>query len=890
MALTLGTRLGPYEVLAAIGQGGMGEVYRARDTRLARDVALKILPDAFSSDPDRLARFEREAQVLASLNHPNIGGIHGLEEGGGTRALVLELIEGPTLAERIVQGPLHVDEALAIARQIADALEAAHNAGVIHRDLKPANIKLTPDGSVKVLDFGLAKAIEAPIGSSSLSLSPTITTPAMTQAGFILGTAAYMSPEQAKGKPVDKRADIWAFGVVLFEMLTGTRPFPGEDVSDVLASVLAREPQLAAMPDAVPSTVRQVLQACLQKDLKKRIHDMGDVRLAMSGAFETVRDAGTPAVTPRRSWSQVLATAAALILVAALAAGAAWILKPAESRPVTRFSHRLNDETFSRTGRPVVALSRDGRRLAYVADAKIYLRNLDEPDARPIPGTDENPSSPFFSPDGAWVGFWSSDDGLKKVRLAGGTPVTLAKAGNPLGVSWGADDRIVYALTDGIWSVSSNGGTPEHFVKTTAGERIHSPQMLPGGQAVLFASTTAAGPQGWDEGRIVVQALDSGRRTVVHTGGADPRYVSTEHLVYVLGNTLFAIPFDLKALAVRGGPIPVVPEVRRGLGADIGIAQYAISDNGVLAHIRGVGDSQSSLALADRSGTIKLLPGSTAVIFHPRFNHDESRIAVHRVDGGNPNIWIYEVSQSQWRQLTLDGGDRPIWTPDGRAITYRKGTSLWQIPSDFSSAGAPLPGTDVPANLGPFDWSPKGDVLLWGSPAALHAYRVKAGTGEGADSVPPLMKAPEGATAIGRASFSPDGRWLVVVAVNPSGNFVYVSPFPFGAGGHRKVMNESGNSPVWSRSGEIFLITTDGQFKALRISTNPAPDWGNPQSLFRAQGITSVGPGSTNYDVTRDGRQLLLLTPSDPGSTGTNPEIQIVLNWHEELKRLAPMP
>src|SRR5688572_24064667 len=374
MALTPGTRLGPYEVLAAIGQGGMGEVYRARDTRLARDVALKILPEAFEYDPERLARFEREAQVLASLSHPNIGGIYGLEDSGGTKALVLEIIEGPTLADRIAEGPLPVEEALAMASQIGEALEAAHNAGIIHRDLKPANIKLTPGGVVKVLDFGLAKAIEAsPIGSSSLSLSPTITTPAMTQAGFILGTAAYMSPEQAKGKPVDKRADIWAFGVVLFEMLTGSRPFAGDEVSDVLASVLAREPQLAAIPESVPAIVRQVLRACLQKDPKKRIHDIADVRLAMSGAFETVRDADAPAVRPSRSWSKPLAAAAAMLLVGGIAAAAAWILKPAAPRSIIRFSHRLGDEGFSRAGRPLVAISRNGTRLAYVADTQIYL-------------------------------------------------------------------------------------------------------------------------------------------------------------------------------------------------------------------------------------------------------------------------------------------------------------------------------------------------------------------------------------------------------------------------------------------------------------------------------------------------------------------------------------
>jgi Tol biopolymer transport system component len=311
----------------------------------------------------------------------------------------------------------------------------------------------------------------------------------------------------------------------------------------------------------------------------------------------------------------------------------------------------------------------------------------------------------------------------------------------------------------------------------------------------------------------------------------------------------------------------------------------------VLAHIRGLGDSQSNLSLADRSGTFKPLPGSTAAIFHPRFNHDESRIAVHRVEGGTPDIWIYEVSQSQWRQLTFDGGDRPVWTPDGRAITYRKGSSLWQIPSDFSGAGAPLPGTDVPGNIGPFDWSPTGDALLWGSSEGLHAYRAKAGADNGVDSPPQLLKTPEGTTLISRASFSPDGRWFVLVAAGPSGTSVYVSPFPFGAGGHRKIMNESGSSTVWSRSGgEIFLITTDGQYKSLRISTNPAPDWGNPQTLFRGQGTTSVGSGSTNYDVTRDGRQLLIITPSDAASTVANPEIQIVLNWHEELKRLAPIP
>ena len=357
--------------------------------------------------------------------------------------------------------------------------------------------------------------------------------------------------------------------------------------------MLAREPQLAAIPDTVPAIVRQVLKACLQKDLKKRVHDMADVRLAMAGAFETVRDAGVPLRARRRSKWAVPAMAAAVVLVGAIAAVAAWMLKPLEPRPVMRFAHRLGEEAFSRTGRPVVAISRDGRRLAYVANNQIYLRNLDESDARPIPGTNENPSTPFFSPDGEWVGFWSSDGALKKIRLAGGTPVELTKAGNPLGVSWGLDDRILYALNDGIWRVSANGGNPERIVRANSGERIHGPQMLPGGNAVLFAATaTTAGAEGWDKADIVVVRLDRGERKVVHTGGANPRYVSTGHIVYALENTLFAVPFDADALETRGGPVPVVPEVRRAAGADIGIAQYDVAGSGSIVYVRGGADAQ----------------------------------------------------------------------------------------------------------------------------------------------------------------------------------------------------------------------------------------------------------------------------------------------------------
>jgi eukaryotic-like serine/threonine-protein kinase len=890
MSLLLGARLGPYEVLATLGQGGMGEVYRARDTRLGRDVALKILPDLFAHDPDRLARFGREAHVLASLSHPNIGGIYGLEELEGTRALVLELVDGPTLADRIAQGPLPVDEALRVARQIADALEAAHHAGVIHRDLKPANIKLRPDGTVKVLDFGLAKPAEASAAGSSLSLSPTITTPAMTQAGLILGTAAYMSPEQAKGKALDRRADIWAFGVVLFEMLSGSRPFPGEDVSDVMASVLAREPQLAALPPEVPAPVRRAISLCLQKDPRARIHDMADLRLALEGAFATEVPVPTVTAATPVSRRRLLAAAAAVLLVAGAGAGAAWTLKPAEPRPVARISHPLADQAFTRTGRPLVAISRDGQRIAYVADSRIFLRHLEEWNARPIAGTDENPSSPVFSPDGEWVGFWSADRALKKVRLSGGTPVRLTTADNPMGLSWGADGQLLYGQADGIWRITENGGIPERIVQPGDGERVHAPQMLPGSSAVLFAVTTP-GNAGWDAAHIVVQRIDTGERTVVHAGGADPRYVSTGHLVYVLGSTLFARPFDAGRISISGGPVPVLSGVRRADAADTGIAQYAIADTGTLVYVSGAGSElHVKLALADRTGSLSTLPGSaaSAIGITPRFNNDDSRIAVHRVEGGTPNVWIYEVRQAQWRQLTFDGGDRPVWAPDGRWIVYRRQTSLWRVPADFSGAPEPLSGTDIRDNQGPFAWSPDGQVLLYGGgPTAILVHHLTAGSADTPVSEAPALRPPNGATIGASARFSPDGRWVVYVVSDTVGPSVWVSPFPFGTGASRRIVNDPATAPIWSRAGgEIFLINArSGMAQVVPITAGAGTlDWQNPETLFAA---SLVIQGVTNYDVSRDGQQLVVTVPAGTESDAAAQEVRIVVNWTEELKRLV---
>ena len=561
MSLTPGTTLGPYEVIAEIGKGGMGEVYRARDTKLDRDVALKVLPQAFTDDPDRLARFEREAKVLASLNHPNIGHIYGLEEAEGQKALVLELVEGPTLAERIKQGPIPVDEALPIAKQIAEALEAAHEQGIIHRDLKPANIKVKGDGTVKVLDFGLAKAFQPDASDVSASMSPTISlTAAATQMGMVIGTAAYMAPEQAKGKVVDKRADVWAFGAVLFEMLTGQKPFVGDDVSDTLALVLKFEPEWDALPSDTPLRIRQLIQTCLQKDPKQRVRDIGDARLAMQGVFETTvgsssEQGGSP---PLAVWQRPTPAAIAALALLVVGGAAVWgLIGAAPSSPslVARFPIPLaSDQTFSFTTRPLVAISPDGTHVVYAANSSLWLRPVDQLQAIQVPGT-EQAEGPFFSADGQSIGFWANDQ-LKKVSVSGGAPVTLADVPtSPFGASWGADDMILFGQPEGVLQVPGASGTPELLIPLEAADLVHGPQMLPGGEWVLL--TVRRLGQSWDEAQIVAQSVTTGERAVLIDGGRDGRYLPTGHLVYNSNNVLFAVPFDVGSRQVTGGPVPL---------------------------------------------------------------------------------------------------------------------------------------------------------------------------------------------------------------------------------------------------------------------------------------------------------------------------------------------
>ena len=529
MSLTPGTRLGPYEVTAQLGKGGMGEVYRATDTTLSRQVAIKVLPESLASDTERIARFEREAKTLASLNHPNIAQIYGFEKSSAIHALVMELVEGPTLADRIAQGAIPVDEALPIARQIAEALEAAHEKGIIHRDLKPANIKVRPDGTVKVLDFGLAKALEPAASSPSLSQMTTATSPAMTQHGAILGTAAYMSPEQARGHAVDKRTDVWSFGAVLYETLTGRRAFAGGEVSEVLASVLARDPDWTRLPPGLSPVLAGYIKRCLNKDLKQRIPDIATMRLALEGVFDI---SVLPATRTRRNaWSLggLSFTVLAAVAVTAVVAGlAVWNnTGPVDVPVVTRLQMPLPaGQDFYFNGRHIVAISPSGDRVAFTAGPGLWLRSLDQLQARQIPGTELEGRSPFFSPDGQSLAYYAAGE-LRRVSVTGGAPVTLAKTVNPWGANWGDDDRIVYGQgPEGIWRIPAQGGTPERIIAVGEGELAHGTQLLPGGEWVLF-TLRPRGVGSWNRAQIVIQSLSTGERIVLVDGGRDARYLPT---------------------------------------------------------------------------------------------------------------------------------------------------------------------------------------------------------------------------------------------------------------------------------------------------------------------------------------------------------------------------
>jgi serine/threonine-protein kinase len=809
MAIGLGSRVGPYEVTAVIGEGGMGKVWRAHHTALKRDDALKVLPDAFASDTDRLARFRREAQVLASLNHPNIAHVYGLEQADSVQALVMELVEGPTLADRIAEGPIGIDDALAIARQIAEALEAAHEQGIVHRDLKPANIKLRPDGVVKLLDFGLAKALDGSPAAANASLSPTITSPAMmTGVGVLLGTAAYMSPEQARGKPVDKRADIWAFGCVLYEMLTGKRAFGGDDVTDTLAAVVRGEPQWEALPSAMPPTLRLFLRRCLHKDVRQRVGDIRDMRLALEGAFDTAA-VGQPAVE-MRSWRRavpVLAAVAAASVVTAIVIRS--FATTPEPGPITRFALQTSRSLPAGNG-GVLAVSPNGRTIAYkAAGGGIRLRELATLEEREVPGTGgaNTPdfARPVFSPDGRSLAYVSQDDEIVRVDIDGGSRAVLTRT-DADSLYWDMDGTLLLSTGDAIMRVAATGGTPQEVLKAEPGETLYGPQLLPDGDGIVFTAVRGANSQ------VHVVSLSTRARQVVLENGGEARFVPTGHLVYASVDRLMAIAFDPKTHRTSGEPAEMLQGVRPvGVFPNFILGlNFEVSLDGSLTYVPRL-TAGRRLVWVDRQGKEEAIPAPDRLYTYVQVSPDGSRLALDIRDGEN-DIWIWDLSRQILQRLTFDKGLNRgvVWSPDGRRVAFSRsqddGTEevYWQ-PADGSGRPEPLT-KDSGRPVQPSAFSPDGKTLLY-EPGAAPRGVFQVSVGPGAAKGEALISGPTGEFA---ADISPDGRWVAYHSAISGRPEVYVRPFPAIDSGRWQVSTGGGTRPRWSRDGrELFYFTPE---------------------------------------------------------------------------------
>jgi serine/threonine protein kinase/Tol biopolymer transport system component len=893
----IGKTLVHYEITAEIGKGGMGEVYQAKDTKLGRDVAIKVLPEEFALDTDRVARFQREAKLLASLNHPNIAAIYGLEESEGTHFLVMELIEGDTLRDRIKSGPIPVEEALNLALQMAEALEAAHEKGVIHRDLKPANIKVTPDGMVKILDFGLAKAYTGDQDKINLADSPTISV-AATQQGVILGTAAYMSPEQAKGKPVDKRADIWAFGCVLYEMLTGRQLFTGETASETLASVMKSEPEWDNLPPNLHSRIRFLLERCLEKQPKDRYSGISDARVDIhkvladpSGLFVQTITAARPRKKLRFGIPWL---AGALVLGGIIVGVVAWRLKPTEPRQVMRFYHELpEDQTFTQTAASVVDLSADGTKIVYVANRQLYLRNLNELTARPIQGTDENSTTPFFSPDGLWVGYYSPNDRQwKKITVSGGAPVILCDAGLPAGATWGSDNTILFEEDiGGIKRVSGNGGTPELLIEEKEGKRFHGPQALPGGEWVLF-SISGKSTDSWDDAQIVAQSLKTGERRILVSGGSDARYIPTGHLVYALGDVLYAKAFDVDRIEVVGGAVPIVEGVQRA--GFTGSANYGVSDTGMLAYVVGSAATaiRRSLVWVDRNGEEEPLEAESSSYQEPRISPDGTKVALTIDNGDKSDIWIWDVVNKNMPRLTFnENSDYPLWTLDGQRIAFMSGDEravYWRAAD--GTGNDELIGSGPGLGTIPYAWSVEGKTLVttvWAGGTNINIGSISM---EGDHPYKPLLQEEYREF---QPQISPDGKWMAY-ASNESGNReIYVRPFPDVDKGRWQVSKDGGDSPLWSPDGKELFYRKNDEVIAVSVETEPIFKTVKSETLFQKNYVSRTLILHPNpWDIHPDGKRFLMMKESTGDETTketSRPTINIIANWFEELKQRVPV-
>lgn len=890
MVLPTGTRLGAYEITGQIGAGGMGEVYRATDTTLGRDVAIKTLPSALAADEERLARFAREAKLLAALNHAHIASVYTLDDHESIRYLAMELVEGETLEQKLKGGAFPVEVASQYALQIAEALEAAHGKGVVHRDLKPANIMVTPEDVVKVLDFGLAKAFAGNPNEASPAHSPALSV-AMTQQGLVIGTAGYMSPEQASGQATDQRADVWSFGAVLYEMLTGLPVFSGESVPHILAAVLQTDPDWGRLPENLHPRFKLLLQRCLAKKPRCRLHSIADARIELESiSNDPTGIAARTAPGTEATGSKIRLAAAAVAggLLVGLAGVTLW--PEAEPAPVNRFSYSIpQDRGLRSVGRPVVALSPDGRRFAYNSNDGLYLRTLGELEARRLRGTEESLTNPFFSPDGQSVAYFAGGQ-LKRLALGGGAPIVITDGvSNLFGASWGADGTILYGQPEGIFRVPAAGGTPDLVIPVREGEMIYGPELLPDGDSVLFSATVTSS---WDEAQVVVQSLSTGERTGLVSRGSDAHYLATGHLVYALGDGLFAVAFDSEALALSGGPVSLVQGTAR-FGATAA-ANYGIARDGTLVYLSAtvfttnlLGDP-NTFVWVDRNGNEEPLAFDPCYCAAPVASPDGSRVALQvapQLSMSGADVWIYSLLQGTRARLTFEEGFQlaPLWTPDGRAIVYEsRGEGLFLRAADGTGATEQLLEAEYAE---PWAWAGNDELIF--------AENTTSGWDIGVLTLADGERRSLLATEFNeyRPALSPDGRWLAYQSDESGQPEVYVRPYRDIDAGRWLVSSGGGQEPKWSQDGRLFFMSAAGLMEAeastgavFRVETRRVV-------LDRERYVLLNGP-AREYDVSPDGERFLVLREPvagpNSGEPGTLAEIVIVTNWIEELKQRVP--
>ncbi len=917
LTLAPGTRLGPYEITAQIGEGGMGEVYRATDTKLERQVAIKVLPQGFTEDKERLARFEREAKLLAQLNHPNIAQIYGLETSGATHALVMELVPGPTLADRLESGPLSLAESLSLALQIAQALEEAHEKGIVHRDLKPQNIKASDEGKAKVLDFGLAKAMDAGGSASSavdfarsptLMNSPTLTAVRGTQLGVILGTAAYMAPEQAKGRAVDKRADIWAFGVVLFEMLTGRQLFGGETASETIAEVLKQEIDFAALPVALPAGVERLLRRCLERDPQRRLRDIGEARIALEQALASGSpDVATAPLAPAEApavWRRVLPWAVAAAFAAAFVA--LWFAGRSPAAPSSRspavLALRLpagltlpldNRGLYGQTG--LIAISRDGRRIAFLAgpsdEASLHVRSLESAEVVAIAGTG-GASSPFFSPDGRWIAYFAPGK-LRKVAIDGGKPIDLADASLDRGGVWCPDGSIVFpsGVTSGLFRLPPGGGPPVALttLDTANGERTHRwPALLPGGKEVAFTVGRIGLPGDYEAATIDAVDLATGRRRPLFRGASMVRFTPDGYALLAREGQVLALPLAGAAGESTEDAVQVLANVA-GIAAS-GVLYFDVADNGTLIYAESdPGANQLDLAWLSRAGKLENFGLPPREYQSPKISPDGQRIAVTIGPSGgrSGDVWIHDPTNGALTKLSFEGRSwTPIWSRDGRDVTYATITASGADEFRTRPATGGAEPTTVRAFAEgrarqPVAWMPDGSLLAWedaGNPAVGNVVYFPPGERE------QLPIASTSAIEI-QAAASPDGRFVAYAYDASGAGEIYVQPFP--PTGAKWQVATGGSMPIWSLDGREIYYLQSQSMMAVPIATTGTFSVGAPRKLFDMPlEVLPSTDTTTNVDLARDGRFLVVRQTSQQNMSG---HLVVALDWFDTLRRLAPL-